>query len=94
MTTSFPHPEPAVLHIHDAAAHPRADLPVEEGRRLEDYEFQIVSIPPRMSIGAARAGLTERAEYGRWELARTRLYHGGGRKVWLRRRIIRVSSTL
>jgi len=38
--------------------------------------------------------LTEQAEYGRWELARTRLFAGGERKVWLRRKIIRVRSTL
>jgi hypothetical protein len=38
--------------------------------------------------------LTEQAEYGRWELARTRLFAGGERKVWLRRKAIRVRSTL
>ena len=38
--------------------------------------------------------LAERAEYGRWELARTLVSFGGKRKVWLRRRIIRVQRTL
>ena len=38
--------------------------------------------------------LTEHAEYGRWELARTRLFAGGERKVWLRRKTLRVRSTL
>ena len=38
--------------------------------------------------------LTEQAEYGRWELARTLLFAGGERKVWLRRKVIRVRSTL
>ena len=42
----------------------------------------------------ARKALTDEAEYGRWELARTLLYMGGWRKVWLRRKIIKVSSTL
>jgi hypothetical protein len=37
--------------------------------------------------------LTEEAEYGRWELSRVRLYAGGVRRVWLRRRIIRVQRT-
>lgn len=38
--------------------------------------------------------LTEAAEYGRWELARTSVYLGGERRVWLRRRIMTVRSTL
>ena len=48
--------------------------------------------------GADRAELhqqlTDAAEYGKWELARTRVYVGGARKVWLRRRIIRVARTI
>lgn len=71
-----------------------ADLPVEKGRRTEDYEYQIVTIPRRESLASVRSNLAEQAEYGRWELARTRVYIGGEKKVWLRRRIIRVSSTL
>jgi len=38
--------------------------------------------------------LTDEAEYGRWELARTLVYAGGERRIWLRRKIIRVESTL
>jgi Family of unknown function (DUF5703) len=38
--------------------------------------------------------LTDAAEYGRWELDRLRLYPDGRRRVVLRRRIIRVRSTL
>jgi hypothetical protein len=37
--------------------------------------------------------LTEHAEYGRWELARVQISYGGARRVWLRRRIIRVERT-
>ncbi|MGY5764577.1 DUF5703 family protein [Brachybacterium sp. DNPG3] len=70
------------------------DLPLEKGRRAEDYEFQIITVPPRTPLSAVRATLADEAEYGRWELARTRLYYGGGKKVWMRRRIIRVRSTL
>lgn len=75
---------------------PRAwrDLPVERGRRAEDYEFQILTVPRGTSVGQVRAELAEQAEYGRWEHARTRLYIGGGKKVWMRRRILRVQSTL
>ncbi|UFU04380.1 DUF5703 family protein [Ruania suaedae] len=58
------------------------------------YEFRVVSIPASASRSDVRQLLTEQAEYGRWELARHRIYLGGARKVWLRRRIIRVASTL
>lgn len=81
-----------VVHVR----HPRGlqDLPLERGRRAEDYEFQIITVPRNSSVAQVRAALTEQAEYGRWEHARTRLYMDGGKKVWLRRRIIRVESTL
>lgn len=92
MTTSPRTPHASVQHLTSPSGVP--DLPLEKGRRSEDYEFQIVSIPPRESIGSVRAGLTEKAEYGRWELARTRISLGGGKRVWLRRRIITVASTL
>jgi hypothetical protein len=38
--------------------------------------------------------LVDHAEYGGWELSRVRLFPDGSRKVELRRRIIRVRSTL
>jgi len=63
-------------------------------RGASQYEFRVLSIPPSTSRADVRQLLTEQAEYGRWELARTRLYIGGSRKVWLRRKIIRVRSTL
>ncbi|RYV52666.1 DUF5703 family protein [Pengzhenrongella frigida] len=59
-----------------------------------EYEYRMVRLPPSTSRGEARRMLTEEAEYGRWELARTRLFPGGARKVWLRRKAIRVRSTL
>ncbi|GAA2727989.1 DUF5703 family protein [Cellulomonas aerilata] len=58
------------------------------------YEYRVLTIPRDTSRNDARRLLTEQAEYGRWELARTRLFAGGERKVWLRRKIIRVRSTL
>lgn len=58
------------------------------------YQYRTVTIPPSVSTSVARRMLTEEAEYGRWELARTRLFVGGTREVLLRRRIIRVDSTL
>ncbi len=59
-----------------------------------DYEYRILSLPRGTGRAEARQLLTEQAEYGRWELARTLLFAGGERKVWLRRKIIRVRSTL
>ncbi len=69
---------------------------VRPGRRpgSAEYEYRVVTIPRTTSRSDARRLLTDEAEYGRWELARTSLYAGGERKVWLRRRIIRVRSTL
>lgn len=50
-------------------------------------------MPRGTSRGDARKLLTEHAEYGRWELARVRLYVGGMRQVQLRRRVIRVERS-
>ncbi|MBB5434059.1 hypothetical protein HDA36_004143 [Nocardiopsis composta] len=41
-----------------------------------------------------RQTLTDHAEYGRWELARVRLYRDGSRTVVIRRRIIRQVRTM
>lgn len=62
--------------------------------QADGYEYRVVTIDRSTSQSDARRQLTDEAEYGRWELARTLLYVGGERRVWLRRRIIRVSSTL
>lgn len=69
---------------------PRTD----RGRPAPQYEMKVLTLPRTTSRGDVRRLLTEEAEYGKWELARHRLYVGGNRKVWLRRRIIRVQSTL
>ncbi|NCT89854.1 hypothetical protein GXB85_02635 [Cellulomonas sp. APG4] len=70
--------------------------PAREGWRSEggQYEYRMLTIGRTTSRSDARRLLTDEAEYGRWELARTRLYAGGERRVWLRRKIIRVRSTL
>lgn len=57
------------------------------------YEYREVSLPRGTSRDIARSVLTEYAEYGKWELARHRLYPDGRRRVWLRRRVMRVSRT-
>ena len=68
---------------------PPGDLPAAAG----DYEYRLLTIPRGMSRSEARRVIAEHAEYGHWELARTRLYMGGVRRVWLRRKIIRVVRT-
>jgi hypothetical protein len=58
-----------------------------------DYEYRLLVVPRGTSRAEARRLLTEHAEYGHWEVARVRLYAGGARQVWLRRKIIRVTRT-
>ncbi|PIE27701.1 MAG: hypothetical protein CSA58_02890 [Micrococcales bacterium] len=58
------------------------------------YEFRRLSVPAGLSLAETARLLTEHAEYGRWELARTRVYLGGRRRFWLRRRVVRVRRTL
>ncbi len=59
-----------------------------------EFEYQRVFIPRDTSRGAALRLLTDHAEYGHWELVRTRLFPDGSRRVTLRRKIIRARSTL
>ena len=59
-----------------------------------EYEVRMVTIPRDHSRSQTHQMLTEEAERGRWELARSVLYVGGERRVWLRRKIIRARSTL
>ncbi|HWC21685.1 MAG TPA: DUF5703 family protein [Flexivirga sp.] len=60
---------------------------------MTEYEFRVLTFPRDVSRSEVRQAITDQAEYGHWELARSRLYLGGARKVWLRRRIIRVRRT-
>ena len=60
---------------------------------MTEYEFRVLTFPRDVSRSDVRQAITDQAEYGHWELARSRLYLGGARKVWLRRRIIRVRRT-
>ncbi|MFB9201744.1 MULTISPECIES: DUF5703 family protein [Nonomuraea] len=53
-----------------------------------------IFIPRDLTREAARQLLTEHAEYGQWELARVRVHPDGSRHVRLRRKVIRVRSTL
>jgi hypothetical protein len=58
-----------------------------------EYEYRLVVLPRPVGGAQAQRLLAELAEHGHWEVARVRLYWGGARRVWLRRRIIRVVRT-
>jgi hypothetical protein len=89
-----PQGPPPFRRLPAPSPRPGVDLPVEKGRSPEDYEFQVLAVPRGVSLGTVRRALAAESEYGRWDLVRTRLYYGGEKRVWMRRRIIRVSSTL
>ena len=61
---------------------------------MVDYEYQRLTMPRGTPRPVAQRLLTEAAEHGHWELDRLRLYPDGRRRVVLRRRIMRVRSTL
>lgn len=56
-------------------------------------EWRVIDIPRDVPRSDTRSLLTEQAEYGRWELARSQILYGGARRVWLRRRVMRVQRT-
>lgn len=55
-----------------------------------EFEWRILTFPREVTRADARRVIAEHAEYEQWELAKTRLYFGGARRVWLKRKIIRV----
>jgi hypothetical protein len=61
---------------------------------MDDFEFRRMFVPRTMARSALRQLLSAEAEYGGWELDRLRLFTDGTRRVVLRRRIIRMRSTL
>lgn len=58
------------------------------------FEYLVLKVQPQESVPVAYQRVREHAEYGKWELERTRLYKGGARIYWLRRRVLRVERTL
>lgn len=75
-----------VLHPTDPLD---GDLPGTSG----DYEYRVVVFPRSFSRAQVQRFLAEHADRGHWEVARVRMYWGGVRRVWVRRRIIRVVRT-
>ncbi len=66
---------------------------LDKGARGSQFEWRVVDLPRHVARADALALLTEQAEYGSWELARSVTFIGGARRVWLRRRRIRVVRT-
>ena len=61
---------------------------------LRQYEYLVLTVSPEDSLPEARRRLVEHSEYGKWELERSKLYVGGGRRFWLRRRVLQVQRTV
>ncbi|MFF1254241.1 DUF5703 family protein [Pseudarthrobacter sp. NPDC058329] len=60
----------------------------------KQYEYLVLTVSPVDSLHEARRRLVEHSEYGKWELQRSKLYMGGGRRFWLRRRVMQVHRTV
>ena len=61
---------------------------------MVEYEYRRMLLPRGTGRNAAQRLLTDVAEHEHWELDRLRLYPDGTRRIVLRRRIMRVKSTL
>lgn len=58
-----------------------------------EYEYLVLTFDRDDSRADVKRALTEHAEYGHWDVHRLVRYWGGRRRVWLRRKIIRVKRT-
>ncbi|MCU1522913.1 MAG: hypothetical protein JWN19_3298 [Arthrobacter sp.] len=61
---------------------------------VKQYEYLVLTVGPEDSLPEARRRLVEHSEYGKWELERSRLYVGCGRRFWLRRKVTHVQRTV
>jgi len=61
---------------------------------MAEYTYLTLNLPRGTTREAARQIMTEHAEYGGWELHRLRLHPDGRRWIQLRKKIIRIRSTL
>jgi hypothetical protein len=60
---------------------------------MVEYTYRVLLLPGGTTRDVARQLLTEHAEYGGWELDRSRVYPDGSRRIRLRRSIIRAVRT-
>ncbi len=56
-------------------------------------QWRVVDIPRDIARHETAQLLSEQAEHGRWELARSVIFVGGAKRVWLRRRAMYVERT-
>lgn len=68
----------------------RVIAPGRDGRYRGEWEVRVLDFGRDVPKSQMRQRLAEDAEYGQWELFRTRVYTGGRRRTWLRRKIIRI----
>ncbi|GAB3655514.1 DUF5703 family protein [Actinocorallia lasiicapitis] len=61
---------------------------------MAEYTYLVLNLPRGTTRETARQLMTEHAEYGGWELHTVRLHPDGRRRIQLRKKIIRVRSTL
>lgn len=59
---------------------------------MSHWEIREINFGRRSKIEESTAALTDLAEYGNWELYRTRIYPDGRKRVWVKRRIIKISK--
>ncbi|GAA4659242.1 DUF5703 family protein [Arthrobacter cryoconiti] len=64
------------------------------GAPKRQYEYLILSVRAEEPLPVAYQRLREHTEYGKWELERSRLYMGGSRQYWLRRKVFLVQRTM
>lgn len=54
------------------------------------WEIREINFGYRSQISDTKEVLTELAEYGHWELHRTRIFPNGEKRVWVKRRVIKI----
>lgn len=56
------------------------------------WEIREVPLPKKVTRREAKQLLTELAEYGRWELVRTRIYPNGVKRMWVKNVFIKLKE--
>lgn len=58
------------------------------------WEIREINFGSHSIINDTKDILTDLAEYGQWELHRTRIYPNGQKRVWIKRKVLRVKSSI
>ncbi len=62
-------------------------------KQKSHWEIREISFGFRSDIQNTKEMLTDLAEYGNWELYRTRIYPNGLKRVWVKRRVLRINPS-